>query len=331
MGSLTPSGPVVVAVDGGGSKTDVWVLDLDGTVVARSRGGGSNPQLIGVETSVDLIDALVREALEAVPGRSVLQSCVYLSGLDLPVEIEVFGAAVARCPWATGSTGRPVVVDNDLFALLRAGTRSPDAVALVCGTGINCLGVRADGRQVRFPALGMISGDWGGGWHLGEQALWHAARAVDGRGPATALVASIPVALGLGSVREVTEALHFGRVPQSALAALSPTVFEAAHGGDTVATGIVERQVEEIVLMVTCALRGLDLLDAEVPVVLGGGVLAARDPLLMAGIAAGLADVAPRACIALVTAPPIVGAAMLALEDVGCRGAAQELWVHPNG
>lgn len=322
MGSLTPSGPVVVAVDGGGSKTDVQVLDLDGHVVAQSRGGGSNPQLIGVQESVDLIDSLVREALDAVPGRPVLQSCVYLSGLDLPVEIEVYAAAVARCSWATGSTGRPAVVDNDLFALLRAGTQAPDAVALVCGTGINCIGLRADGRQVRFPALGMISGDWGGGWHLGEQALWHAARAVDGRGPATTLVTSIPAVLGLGSVREVTEALHFGRVPPSALADLSPTVLAAAREGDAVALGLVDRQVEEIVLMVTCALRGLDLLDAEVPVVLGGGVLAAREPLLMAGIAAGIAAVAPRACIALVTAPPIVGAAALALEKAGCSGAA---------
>ena len=75
------------------------------------------------------------------------------------------------------------MLDNDLFALLEAGTDSPDAVAVVCGTGVNAVGRAADGRTVRFPALGSISGDWGGGGQLGMQALSHAARAVDGRGP----------------------------------------------------------------------------------------------------------------------------------------------------
>ena len=78
-------------------------------------------------------------------------------------------------------------MDNDTFALLRAGTDSPDAIAVVCGAGINCVGRAADGRIARFPALGMLSGDWGGGQHLAALALWHAARAEDGRGPATAL------------------------------------------------------------------------------------------------------------------------------------------------
>jgi len=317
--------PVVVAVDGGGSKTDVWVLDLDGQVVARIRGAGSNPQLLGVGRSVEIIDALVRTALGDVPDHRVQQACVYLSGLDLPVEIEVFAAALSGLPWAAGVAGRAPVVDNDLFALLRAGTLAPDAVALVCGTGINCIGVRADGFQVRFPALGMISGDWGGGWHLGEQALWHAARAVDGRGPSTSLVDRVPAALGLGSVRELTEALHFERLPAASLSELSPVVFAAAQDGDAVAGTLVDQQAQEIVLLVTATVRRLDLIGVDVPVVLGGGVLAAGDTRLMAGITAGLAATAPHAHPLLVTAPPIVGAAILALEHVGRTQAARDV------
>ena len=316
---------VVIAVDGGGSKTDVWALDRDGTVLATARGGGANPQLIGVGPVVDLIDGLIREVSERIGHRPILQTAVYLSGLDLPVEIDTFRAAIASCTWSVGITGRRAIVDNDLFALLRAGTDAPDAVAVVCGTGINCIGVRADGERVRFPALGMISGDWGGGWFLGEQALWHAARAVDGRGPGTTLVETVPRAFGLSSITEVTESLHFGRLASSALAQLSPVLFAASVAGDKVAQGVVDRLAEEIVLMVTAALRRLDLLGAAVPIVLGGGVLAAGDERLLGGIAAGLADRAPGAYIRLVTAAPIAGAAMLALESVGVRAAARDL------
>ena len=55
------------------------------------------------------------------------------------------------------------MVDNDTFAVLRAGTERGWGVAVVCGAGINCVGVSPDGRHARFPALGTITGDWGGG------------------------------------------------------------------------------------------------------------------------------------------------------------------------
>jgi len=316
---------MVIAVDGGGSKTDVWAIGLDGTVLARVSGPGSNPQLLGVERVVELIDGLVQDVTAAPGALPLLRTNIYLSGLDLPVEIEQFREVVERRAWARGVTGEPVVIDNDLLALLRAGTLESDAVALICGTGINCIGVRSDGEVARFLALGMISGDWGGGWHLGESALWHAARAADGRGPATALTSLIPATLGLGSVLEVVEALHFGVLPSSELARLCPDVFTAARGGDEIAGALVDRLAEEIVLMVSTALTRLNLIDRAIPVVLGGGVLAAADARLMAGIETGLAARARRARIRLVTAPPIVGAAILALESVGRYEAGRRL------
>ena len=76
---------------------------------------------------------------------------------------------------------------NDTFAVLRAGTAHGWGVAVVCGAGINCVGVARDGRQVRFPALGSITGDWGGGYDVGLAAVSAAARSEDGRGPRTSL------------------------------------------------------------------------------------------------------------------------------------------------
>ena len=318
---------MVIAVDGGSSKTDVWAIGLDGQVLAQATGPGSNPQLNGLERVVAMIDGLVQEVSDAAGGRPVLRTHVYLSGLDLPIEIERFREVVAHRSWARGVGGKEAVIDNDLVALLRAGTLEPDAVALVCGTGINCIGVRADGEVVRFLALGMISGDWGGGWHLGESALWHAMRAEDGRGEATILTALIPATLTRGSMREVVEELHFGRISSNELSRLSPVVFTAARAGDAVAGSLVDRQAEEIVLMVSAALTRLQLLDREIPVVLGGGVLAAADARLMARIEAGLAERAPLARIRLVSAPPIVGAAILALESVGRHDAGLRLAV----
>ncbi|ROS25972.1 N-acetylglucosamine kinase [Cellulomonas sp. PhB150] len=311
---------ILLAVDGGGSKTDVLALAPDGTVLGHARGGGSCPQIIGVEPALAVIDSLVRSVLGSLPGSTVTRAGIYLSGLDLPVEIATFRAALATLPWLPAA----LVVDNDTFALLRAGTPSDEGVAVVCGTGINCVGRRADGATARFPALGRISGDWGGGWELGEQAVWHAARAVDGRGPSTDLSVLVPSALDRPDMSAVIEDLHFGRLSDRAYTLLAPVLLAASAAGDPVARSVVERQADEIAALALTALTRLDLLDVAVPVVLGGGVLAARDAVLTEAIRTRLLAGAPRAALTFLSERPVLGAALLVLEAAGADPSAAD-------
>lgn len=316
------AGDVVLAVDGGGSKTDVVAIALDGSIVEHARGPGSNPQTRGWGIAGPILDDVRARVVRKLGGRRILTTQVYLAGLDLHDELVAAEAALAH--WADDG-GAPDVLDNDLFALLRAGTLSPDAAAVVCGTGINAVAVRADGETARFPAIGDVSGDWGGGAYLGNRALWHAARAEDGRGPSTTLREAVPSALGLDSVREVTEAIHFGRLDQRVFNRLCPVLFDVAGRGDAVARSVVERQAEEIMLLASVALGRLGLgasADEPVPVVLGGGVLAARDPLLVDGVVSRLAARVPGAVPTWVTDPPVLGAGLAALESAGADDAA---------
>lgn len=305
--------PVVVAVDGGGSKTDAAALTLAGAVVARRRGPGSSPHYDGLDAAVAQVDRLVREV---AGDAEVRHAGLYLSGLDLPGEIDEFRTAVAGRPWAE----RSLAVDNDLFALLRAGTDRPDAIAVVCGTGTNAIGVRADGRTARFHALGGISGDWGGGHGLGQEVLWHAAREIDRRGPHTLLTAAVTAEFGL-PVPVVTERLHTGELEYNALSRLAPAVFAAAAADDPVALALVDRQADEIVAYVRACLRRLDL-AGPVPVVLGGGILQAGHPRLLKRIAAGVEELNPESYLVPLSKPPLLGAALLALEHAGAARPA---------
>lgn len=306
----------VVALDGGGSKTDAVALALDGTLLGRASAATSSPHFIGLGPSVAVVDSLVAElAGGAVPAHVG----IYLSGLDLEREVADYRAALARFAWA-----RSITVENDLFALLRAGTSAPDAAAVICGTGLNALAIRADGEVARFLALGPISGDWGGGAGIGELALWFAAREADGRGEHTSLTAAIPGEFGLATVGELTEALHSGRLAMPELARLSPLVLEHSRAGDALARHIVDRQSEEIAVMASAALTRLGLHDAQVPVVLGGGVVQSGDEILLAGVDAALARLAPRAYAVVVDAAPILGAGLLALESAGATREAVE-------
>jgi N-acetylglucosamine kinase-like BadF-type ATPase len=197
-------------------------------------------------------------------------------------------------------------------------------VAVVCGAGINCVGLLPDGRTARFPALGMLTGDWGGGGGLAAEAMWHAARAEDGRGEPTALSAAIGGHFGLPGANAVAEAMHLGELDEARLHELVRVLFATAEAGDPTARQLIDRQADEISRLALVALSRLGLLDQPTPVVLGGGVLAARQPLLIDNVTARLAAAAPLAEPRIVVAPPVLGAALLGLDRLGAGPAVQQ-------
>ncbi|MFE9703744.1 N-acetylglucosamine kinase [Streptomyces sp. NPDC005930] len=309
----------VLAVDAGNSKTDVAVVGADGEVLATARGGAFRPPAVGVERAVDTLADAVARAFAAAGVASVEHVSACLANADLPVEEEQLAAALHARGWGAG-----VEVRNDTFAVLRAGVREPLGVAVVCGAGVNCVGMHPDGRTARFPAIGRISGDWGGGWGLAEEALWHAARAEDGRGGPTELARTLPAHFGLGSMYALVEALHLRRIEPARRHELTPVLFATAAGGDPLARAVVDRQADEVVAMATVALTRLGLLAEPVPVLLGGSVLAARHAQLDDRIRELLAARAPKAVPRVVTAPPVLGAVLLGLDHVGAAPGAGE-------
>jgi len=313
----------ILAVDGGGSKTDAVLLDTTGQVITQVRGPSSQPQDLGMPRALAVLDDLVgqiRRQTGTPSGSPVAdQAAVYLSGLDLPREIAAIEPALRSRNWAPS-----LVVDNDTFAVLRAGTQARDAVAVVCGTGINCVGRNAAGQVSRFAALGEVTGDWGGGHHLGQQALWHATRADDGRGPRTALQEAIAAHFGRPDALSVGIAVHFHEIADDRLNELAPVVFAVAAGGDPVAGSLVDRMASEIAALATVSMRRLDLLDRPVDLVLGGGVARGRDQRLFTELARQMHEVNPLTSIVVVDAAPVVGAALLGLDALAAPAEAGE-------
>lgn len=301
---------VVVGVDGGNSKTELVAATIEGALLAHVRGPGSNSHAIGADGVGRVVSGLVAEAGVDVP---VSHGVFYLCGADVPSDLEQLRAVVTAGGWA-----REAVVDNDTFALLRAGTNRPDAVAVICGAGINCVGRRVDGAVARYPALGWETGDWGGGEMLGREALFLAVRAEHGRGEQTALVDAIRAHFGAETVEAVGIEIHYRRLPQSRLGELAPVVVEAADHGDPVADGLVTRVANEVALFVRRAFNDLELNAADV--VLGGGMFQGDARLLHERV---LERLPAGAQPVVLDAPPVLGAALAALDLAGADEAAK--------
>jgi N-acetylglucosamine kinase-like BadF-type ATPase len=193
---------LVLAVDGGGVKTDLALVESSGSLLAVVRGGTSQAHYLGVEGTVEVLDGLLEEAA-GLAGLGRLErpfaatAQMLLAGADLPEEVAALRSAIEPQNWS-----ERLAIDNDMPALLRAGTDRGWGIAVVCGNGINGLGIAprdgrgASPREARFLSFGPVSGDWGGGRDIGLAALAAAVRAADGRGPRTVLESAVPAHFG---------------------------------------------------------------------------------------------------------------------------------------
>jgi glucosamine kinase len=261
--------PLVVGVDGGGTRTRVILADANGTVLARTEGMGT-ALVPGHETdAADVIRALVGDVL-AMAGRSDTRPAVCVVG--------VAGAGqerAAQALWSALATRRiadDVSVQADATIALDDAFGDNAGVLLISGTGSVAFSRAPDGRLERCGGWGPAIGDEGSAAWLGARALSVITAAHDGREPETALTGAILTAIELESLDELIPwAMSASR---SALAALAPVVTATAAAGDLRANALVSLCVEELVIHVrTLARRCFVDERAAVPVALNGGLL----------------------------------------------------------
>ena len=308
---------VVLAVDGGNSKTDVALVADHGALLTAVRGPTISHQAVGLDEGMARLERLAGDVGASVDGPADV-GVFALAGADYASDVRLLERAIARLRIA-----REVVVVNDTMAALRAGSRRPWGIALICGQGVNGVGVAPDGRVARFDGVGDISGDWGGGTSVGLAAQAAAVRARDGRGPRTSLEQLVPAQFGLSSPGAVVRALYTGRLAAERLGELSPVVFAAADSGDAVAREIVNRLADELGVMAAALIRRLRLGRLDPDVVLAGGVFRAEDPAFHRRLAAAVADAAPAARVVRLDAPPVLGSALLGLERSAGEAVAE--------
>lgn len=304
--------PVVLGVDGGSSKTHAALVDETGALLGFGRAGVANQNTNGLESALAQIESAVRMALrEAQLSTQQVQLGYFcLAGADFA---EDFLMLRTRLEQILGLAGR-VVVKNDTAAGLRSGLSRPWGVVVICGTGINAAGRGRDGREISLPALGSLSGDWGGGGTLGVEVIGAVMRAWDGRGRETLLTPIVLDALQFTNEEELLAALYHDRVSRDQKLALTPLLFVAAQAGDKVARELVKRLGTEVGITAGAFLRRLDLSETDAEVVLAGSVFKGRGPLLIDTVRKVVHKSAPRAQIVRPKLEPIGGALLLALE-----------------
>jgi N-acetylglucosamine kinase-like BadF-type ATPase len=302
---------LLLAVDGGGTRTRAAVADLEGRVLARGFGPSSNLQNVGMEKVAVALTTAIEGALLQVPGglykgegpawRSgrIAAACFGLAGVDSKDDEDRISA------WVKDQAVAPrFSVLNDSELVLACGTPEGFGVALIAGTGSICLGRAKDGRTARVGGWGPLVGDEGSGHELAVRALRLAFRTADGRASTPALLRAALAHFAMPDAPSLMNRLYAPDTRPADVAAFATVVADLAGKGDADAGRLVAEAAAELVAHVQVVMKTLRL--EKPPLALSGGVLRSQArTLLLSGLGAEIGPVTH-------VSDPVVGAVTLA-------------------
>ncbi len=260
-----------LGIDGGGTKTDLAIVDATGKVLARRQGPTSNQAVVGfAQASAALIDLITAAAGEANVQLPLTSGWIGLAGSDRPEDREAFARALA-------SLVADLRVTNDAELVL-SGTPDGSGIALIAGTGSIAFARTAEGVSGRSGGWGHIFGDEGSAYGVAVDGLRAVAAATDGRGPETTLTGILTGAWRAGTPQQLIRRVYAPEIQKADIAATAPLILDAAAAGDSVAAGIVERAGDDLATLVMSLARRIPF-DDPPPVACTGGLILRSAPL----------------------------------------------------
>lgn len=289
----------MIAIDGGGTKTETVLFDETGHILSLDMTTGCNALDIGSEAARDLLLQAIWRVSRCVPHEAAA----------------VFGGIAGNCHCGNALykalraqlPAKKLEICDDTYSVISSVLGHQDGCGLVAGTG-SSLFVRVEGQPcIHIGGWGYLLDTGGSGYDLGREAVYTALRAVDGREKQTVLNELLRKALHKPVEDSIVEIYAGGR---PFIASLAHTVFEGRRMGDSACGRIFDNGAAHLAEMVAAASR---YYEGQYAVVLGGGLFSAYPEY----VEALRARVPARADLLTTDMPVVYGAALEALRLAG--------------
>lgn len=232
----------LLGIDGGGTKTEFLLTDLNEKEIKRVFLGASNPVNIGVENTKEILRQGIAEVCE---GFDLAEISVF-AGLagggtgHIRIELLEFLGSFGFGAYANG---------RDTDSLIETALKGENGVAVIMGTGMIAFS-SYNGEFHRVGGRGYLIDRGGSGFHFGADALNASFEHIDGRGGSRLILELVEKILGKDVESAVPE-LYAGGA--TSIASLAPAVFEAYRQGDKAAREILERNAYEVAKVIKTA------------------------------------------------------------------------------
>nr|WP_304216166.1 BadF/BadG/BcrA/BcrD ATPase family protein [Fredinandcohnia onubensis] len=265
----------LLAVDGGGTKTLAVLVDANGKILGEGRAGATNYHVAG---AIKVREALEKAILSAfkdagIDPSSVVKKAVFaLAGIDTDNDEKEVSRVVKETVNCLPIKIERLQVENDCLSALLGSTQNKAGVLLIAGTGSIVFAHDGNNRIVRSGGWGHRFGDEGSGYWIGKQAIESVLKMQDGRGEDTLLAKLVLEKFDFSKIEELYNWAYSDSYSVDDVGALATTVDEAYRLGDAVSKRILERAVEELLLLVHTAIKNAGIQQNEFDLILQGGV-----------------------------------------------------------
>ncbi len=307
---------VILAIDGGGSRTRCLAINREAKILGAGSGGASNHLLVDKKIVKASLDKAIKAAMAQAQINRADVVCVSagLAGVDF----DGAGAGEMRDLFREFYF-TDTVVNGDMVIAHAGALAGKSGVLALAGTGSSILGIGADGKRVKVGGWGPIYGDEGSAYGIVQNCLRAAAKSCDGRGGKTALLNMITSELGLKNFSETVRRIYVEKMESREIAGLCRSTYEIAEKGDEEAIKIFRRAGDELAESVAAALQRLDLTETEAKISYQGSVLESC-VLVREKFAESLKKDFPKVEIVPPRFKPVVGAFL-----IGCKAAGWTL------
>ncbi len=260
-----------VGIDGGGTKTDINILDSEGRIVFSESYGPSN--LLNGSEFEDTVLTMFRDAFLKLKGllrvKTVMNINSGFAGTSSDDHEQRFRNVFRKAALGYDISLDSLKIGSD--ALLALNVYFPDrpGLLLISGTGSICYGKDQEGRLFRTGGFGYLIDDAGSGFWFGKEAVKAALESYYHYDRKTILEDLVKEHFGIERTDDIFNIIYRSD-PRSAISSASELVFTAADQGCGIAGDIIKRGSDELINLVrNCS----ELIGGKAPfVVLHGSV-----------------------------------------------------------
>jgi N-acetylglucosamine kinase-like BadF-type ATPase len=309
--------PYIMAIDGGGTKTHLAIIDTLGKTIYQKIGPGSNHQSADIAYFSSVLSEMIDQALtiSKLKHKDIEFCFMGLSGADLPEDFKLLYDAAKQFMMTI-----PFQIENDAWLVMRSGLSSFYGAVTISGTGTNSAAVNQKGERAILRSLGFTLGIYGGGLDIAREGLHYAFRADEMTYMETMLKDEIPKLLGVKNMSEVVPFFYPKQtISRELLGKITALVMECAHQKDQVSRDILTKIGIILGDQTAGVIKQVQMTNDSVPVVVGGRVFESKSPYLLDAMSERLKTHVPNAYVLHPKYPPVIGAYLLALDHLDIK------------
>ncbi len=246
----------LIAVDGGGTKTEFILTDTKGNVLSRLIYSGTNLNSVSYEEALLTLSYGTKDALDLADYKGIDIKGAFFGlagGVNGKNQDIIYKYFKPRYFANTNFSNH----GDELNAINVGVKNAPDGIVVIAGTGSN-VSIKKNGQVLPNPQLsgwGYMFDNGGSGFDYGRDAVLAAKAHINGTGTPTIITELLEKKLGC-PVFDGLKQMYAGG--PKFVASLAVVPFDAYRLGDEVATEIVYDQVQNVAALINNAHFSID-------------------------------------------------------------------------